>query len=204
MSYNTKNYTEQGGDRTHIGGVLIFDRGGSIKGFPGAANQAASTATTVATLKDDLNAVLVKLKDAGLMTPDEFQVTAALAPTPTEDIVAANNGKVSSVTLEDDVISIRVDLEQLTPSASSDPAQGTHKWLCLGIGTGLSSITAVKYNGNPLTDADVADATACGCSAGSFVLYVKAEVVAEEGKAFTLNADGYAEKTVSVAVLPAN
>ena len=25
MSYNTKNYTEQGGDITHIGGQLIFD-----------------------------------------------------------------------------------------------------------------------------------------------------------------------------------
>ena len=34
MSYNTKNYTEQGGDVTHIGGKLVFDEGGSIAGFP--------------------------------------------------------------------------------------------------------------------------------------------------------------------------
>ena len=35
-----------------------------------AANQAASTAATVAELKDDLNALLTKLKTAGLMTAD--------------------------------------------------------------------------------------------------------------------------------------
>lgn len=35
-----------------------------------AANQADSTATTVAALKDDLNALLAKLKTAGLMEAD--------------------------------------------------------------------------------------------------------------------------------------
>ena len=68
--YNTKNYTEQGGERTVIGGALVFEDGATIEGFPGAANQADSTATTVATLKDDFNALLAKLKAAGLMTAD--------------------------------------------------------------------------------------------------------------------------------------
>ena len=68
--YNTKNYTEQGGERTVIGGALVFEEGATIDGFPGAANQADSTATTVATLKDDFNALLTKLKAAGLMTAD--------------------------------------------------------------------------------------------------------------------------------------
>ena len=27
MSYNAKNYTEQGGEVTHIGGKLVFDAG---------------------------------------------------------------------------------------------------------------------------------------------------------------------------------
>ena len=48
--YNSKNYTEQGGERTVIGGALVFEEGSTIEGFPGAANQADSTATTVATL----------------------------------------------------------------------------------------------------------------------------------------------------------
>ena len=73
MSYNAKNYTEQGGDVTHIGGKLVFEEGASVEGLPGsipAENQAASTATTVVALKDDFNALLAKLKAAGLMTAD--------------------------------------------------------------------------------------------------------------------------------------
>ena len=44
--YNAKNYTEQGGDVTHIGGKLIFEDGSSVEGLPSsftpAENQAAS------------------------------------------------------------------------------------------------------------------------------------------------------------------
>ena len=67
MSYNAKNYTEQGGKKTVIGGELVIKPGANVNGFPAAANQAASTAADVATLKDDFNALLTKLKAAGLM-----------------------------------------------------------------------------------------------------------------------------------------
>lgn len=40
------------------------------EGVTPAANQADSTATTMAALKDDLNALLAKLKTAGLMEAD--------------------------------------------------------------------------------------------------------------------------------------
>ena len=72
MSYNTKNYTEQGGDVTHFGGKVIFEEGCEVEGnsFTPAANQADSTATTVAALKDEFNALLTKLKTAGLMEAD--------------------------------------------------------------------------------------------------------------------------------------
>ena len=74
MSYNAKNYTEQGGGITHIGGKLIIEEGASVEGLPSsftpAANQADSEATTIDTLKDDCNALLAKLKTAGLMTAD--------------------------------------------------------------------------------------------------------------------------------------
>jgi len=71
MSYNAKNYTEQGGNVTHIGGKLVIEEGGSVEGLPSAENQAASTATTVANLVTDFNALLTKLKAAGLMAADE-------------------------------------------------------------------------------------------------------------------------------------
>ena len=72
MSYNTKNYTEQGGDITHFGGKVIFEEGCEVGGnsFTPAANQAASTATTIAGLVTDFNALLTKLKTAGLMDAD--------------------------------------------------------------------------------------------------------------------------------------
>lgn len=83
MSYNTKNYAEQGGGATHIGGKIVFDAGAAVEGFPydnataekagavkQAANQAASTATDVAGAVADLNALISKLKTAGIMVAD--------------------------------------------------------------------------------------------------------------------------------------
>ena len=71
MSYNTKNYTEQGGDKTVIGGTLEIKQEASVTGLPIAENQADSTATDVAGLASDFNALLAKLKAAGLMVADE-------------------------------------------------------------------------------------------------------------------------------------
>ena len=120
MSYNAKNYTEQGGEKTVIGGTLEIKQGASVTGLPTpvveieaatadalggviaaektegetveakigsdnklyvptypvvleqsvAENQVDSTATTIAGLKDDVNALLAKLKAAGLMAAD--------------------------------------------------------------------------------------------------------------------------------------
>lgn len=71
MSYNVKNYTEQGGETTVIGGTLEIKKGALVTGLPQAENQADSTATTVADLKSDFNSLLSKLKSSGLMEDDE-------------------------------------------------------------------------------------------------------------------------------------
>ena len=116
--YNAKNYTEQGGEKTVIGGTLEIKEGASVTGLPSsqvpvasettlggvkataktetdtvpakvgpdgilyvptypsvpepsiAENQVASTAEDVAGLLSDFNALLVKLKTAGLMADD--------------------------------------------------------------------------------------------------------------------------------------
>lgn len=118
MSHNTKNYTEQGGEKTVIGGTLEIKEGASVTGLPStelsaatettfgglkaaekgvgdtvpakigedgklyvptypsvpevpvAENQASSTAVDVAGLLADFNALLLKLKTAGLMAAD--------------------------------------------------------------------------------------------------------------------------------------
>jgi len=125
MSYNTKNYTEQGGEKTVIGGTLEIKEGASVTGLSAdpllvateetlggvkaaaageddtvevkigedgklyaptyptdatesvsglvkmAAKQADSIAEDTATLVTDFNALLAKLKAAGLMAADE-------------------------------------------------------------------------------------------------------------------------------------
>lgn len=69
---NVKNYTEQGGERTVIGGTLEIVAGGQVIGlFTPAAFQADSTATTIAGLAADFNSLLTKLKAAGLMEPTD-------------------------------------------------------------------------------------------------------------------------------------
>ncbi|MGQ4666841.1 head fiber protein [Metabacillus halosaccharovorans] len=68
---NVKNYTEQGGERTVIGGTLDISEDGKLT-FAGvevspAVNQVDSTATDVEGLVADFNSLLAKLKEAGLM-----------------------------------------------------------------------------------------------------------------------------------------
>ena len=94
MSSNTKNYAAHGGNEWVIGGKLTILPGAQVEGLTDlldisiepdpleaattdaiggvmlAANQADSTASTVAGLKDDLNALLAKLKAAGVMAAD--------------------------------------------------------------------------------------------------------------------------------------
>ena len=72
MSYNTKNYSENG-DKLVIGGTLEVLAGAKLSGFPVAENQAPSVATTIADLKADFNSLLEKLKSAGLMEGDDSE-----------------------------------------------------------------------------------------------------------------------------------
>jgi len=72
MSYNTKNYTEPGGEKTVIGGELEIKEGARVTGLPSpsitpAAYQAPSEASDIATLRDDFNTLLANLKVAGLV-----------------------------------------------------------------------------------------------------------------------------------------
>lgn len=74
MDYNTKNYTEQGGDKTVIAGTLEIKEGATVTGLPSsftpAEKQAPSVAEDITSLVADFNALLSKLKTAGLMEAD--------------------------------------------------------------------------------------------------------------------------------------
>jgi len=211
MSYNTKNYTEQGGDVTHIGGKLVFDEGGSIAGFPGAENFVPKTTNTGADIRSDLNTLIKKLKDAGIMIPDEWNVSVLACPTPASmptSETAANSGH-ATVTIDGTEITITLNckVSELV-NANHGETWGTHKWLGFGVRTGLGSVVGVKFTDDTgasamLSADDATEATALGLSAGDFVLYIKAEqaeYLAGE-KYFTLKADGYAETTFTMKIV---
>ena len=84
VTRNCKNYLTDGGDRLVIGGTLEVLDTATVTGLQTgyateqtagsvfqATNQTESTATTIADLKSDFNALLLKLKDAGIMAADE-------------------------------------------------------------------------------------------------------------------------------------
>ena len=73
MGYNAKNFTEQGGEKTVIGGELVIEEGAKVTGLPSSSNekmvnQSDSTAETVEDLVADFNALLSKLKTSDYMS----------------------------------------------------------------------------------------------------------------------------------------
>lgn len=208
---NAKNYTEQGGEVTHIGGQLVIDDGGSISGAGVVPNKAASTAATVAALKDDFNALLVLLKDNGLMVPDAL--TISVSKNVTDSVAAnanrsANTADISSVAYADGVITITLS-KKVASLKDFDGLNGwgVHKWLGIDVSTNIAAITDLYYNGTKLTSDDVSEATACGLSSGHFVRWVAADLVlagdeTQRSKStFTLKASGYAQEDVQIAIV---
>ena len=204
MSYVTKNYTTDGGNKTVIGGELVIEEGARVTGLPSGAsgvadNQSASAATQVAGLKNDFNALLVKLKEAGIMEPDAWALTARIAPSASGK--AGENNAKAQASIDGNVITIVASLDALEAFDSASPGQGIHKWIGLGVGTGLSSILQMTYNGGAAAQADVDEAAAVGLGDGEFVLWIKADEVVSTPKVFTLKADGYPAVDVTVAIM---
>ena len=84
VTRNCKNYLADGGDRLVIGGTLEVLDTATVTGLQSGyateqtagsvyqvANQASSNASTIADLKSDLNALLQRFKNAGIMAADE-------------------------------------------------------------------------------------------------------------------------------------
>ena len=212
--YNAKNYTEQGGEVTHIGGKLQFDEGGKMAGglLPNQEAATGSGATGGTNAVNAINALLLKMKNAGLMKPDDFTMQYATV----SDTVAGhadrqyNTGKISNVAVDNDTHEITITLsDKVTTLKAFDGLQGwgVHKWLGIGVGVGISPITGLFYNGSAVTDEDVAEASQCTLDAGYFVRWVAADLVlagdnSEKSKDyFTLWADGYEETRYTLKIV---
>lgn len=131
------------------------------------------------------------------MTPDAWNITTRIAP----DVSGAggrNNAKATA-SVDGTVITVTADPDDLEEFPSSAPGQGTHKWIGLGIGTGLSSLLLMRYNGEALTQADITEAESIGLDQpGEFVLWIKADEVALTPKTAVLDADGRAKTEITV------
>ena len=212
MCYNAKNYTEQGGEVTHIGGKLAFEEGGSIAGFPGAANQEPVTGNQVKDVKDAFNALLIGLKNAGIMVPDSWNVSVLACPTPAAmptSETAVNSGH-ATVTIDGTEITITLNCKvSELAEANHGETWGKHKWLGFGVRTGLGSVVGMKFTDDTgasvtLSSADADEAATLGLNTpGDFVLYIKAEQAGylTGEKYFTLKADGYAETTFTMKIV---
>ena len=206
--YNARNYTEQGGEVTHIGGKIVYDNG-----LMPNMSTADVQSDTVAKVRTSLNALITKLKNAGLMVGDAFTMQYAAVT----DTVAShadrtyNTGKISSVAVDNDDHIITITLSDKVKNLKDFEAGngwGKHKWLGIGLGVGISPITSLYYNGSALTDDDVSEATSqCSLDPGYFVRWVAADLVLAGNNTeksvdnFTLWADGYAETTYKLVIV---
>ena len=107
MEYNTKNYTEQGGEKTVIGGELNIAEGGKLifkelefspDNLPKMVSfQADSVAENVAGLVTDFNRLLSKLKASGIMGSESPVITITTQPADVAVIAGSISGSVSIV-----------------------------------------------------------------------------------------------------------
>ena len=205
--YNAKNYTEQGGEVTHIGGKIVYDNG-----LMPNMSTADVTSDTVAKVRTSLNTLITKLKNAGLMVGDAFTMQSAAVTDSASGHAdrTYNTGKISSVSVdnEDHIITITLsDKVKNLKDFDGGNGWGVHKWLGIGLGVGISPITDLYYNGSALSSADVSEATACDLSAGYFVRWVAADLVLAGDNTqksvdnFTLWADGYAETAYKLVIV---
>lgn len=99
-----------------------------------------------------------------------------------------NNGAVT-VEQSGDEVAVKGSLDSLVSFASSNPAQGEHKWIGLDIDTGLDSIVGATWNGYTLTQEDADEAAGLGLGAGHIVFWAKAEAIAETPAAIAIGAE---------------
>ena len=124
MSYNAKNYTEQGGETTHFGGKVVFSEGATVEGFPleqAGTNKLGGvkigpglnvTSAGVASVAPATNAAIGGVKvGSGLNVTDDGVLSAAAATAEAAGVVkmAANQSASTAV----DVAGVVADLNTL-------------------------------------------------------------------------------------------
>lgn len=74
-------------------------------------------------------------------------------------------------------VTVKGNLASLNSFASTNPNQGTAKWIALDIETKAESITSVTWNGSALTADDVAESASVGLAQNHIIFWAKAEAL---------------------------
>lgn len=114
-----------------------------------------------------------------------------------EDMVA-NQGAVVIEQSGNEIV-IAGDLANLLSWESSNPAQGTHKWIALDIATNLPSIVGATWDGSELAQSDEDEATDLGLPKGHIVFWAKADVLVDEARTITIGMEGKEDCVITVS-----
>ena len=108
-------------------------------------------------------------------------MTAAKLVTAPADVNQADsqaNQNAVIVSQEGNVITIIGNIDDLKSFASTNPSQGSGKWIGLDLNTGLETIVGATWGDNyTLTQDDVDEAASVGLGAGHIIFWTKAELV---------------------------
>ena len=102
MSYNTKNYTEQGGEKTVIGGTLEIKEGASVTGLPPATVAAATEEALggmLAAAKTETETVEAKIGEDHKLYVQPYTLPAAEAAALGGVLLAANQAASTATEL---------------------------------------------------------------------------------------------------------
>jgi hypothetical protein len=169
MGYNIKNYTEQGGERTVIGGELSIVEGGKVT-FDGVefspeklpkqiAFQTDSVASNTSGLVADFNRLLDKLKASGIMSNKAPVITITIQPEDVNVIEGSISESLSisaEVTQEEDISyqwysnttksntggSLIAGATSDEFSISTDLSEGTYYYYCIASSLDAVSVTS--------------------------------------------------------------
>ena len=121
-----------------------------------------------------------------------MQVTAsklATAPNDANKTQSQANQDAVTVTQHGNTITIIGSLNALNSFASTNPAQGSGKWIGLDLNTGLDTIVGSTWGDSyELTQEDVDEAASVGLGAGHIIFWTKAE---DLPKTIKINGESY-------------
>ena len=106
-------------------------------------------------------------------------VVAKLVTAPNDVNRAESQANQDAITVVQNGANVPVkgNLASLNSFASTNPNQGTAKWIALDIETKAESITSVTWNGSALTADDVAESASVGLAQNHIIFWAKAEAL---------------------------